>query len=163
MTDTEYVHRITNLTDRDHKRLVERYEELRQEERIAVHGLQTGISQRLKSRKVMSHAPAFYHATFLLAIQLYRTAQSPRLSKRITKKEAAQIDGLQAVHANARKDRKTSVAQVLVEENYALIKILRGGNESWRCIAITLSESGVSISHTSVRNIFRKLEANGGP
>jgi hypothetical protein len=166
MTDTEYVRSITKLTDRDHERLAGYYAKLRPEERIAVHGLQTGISQKLKARKVKSHAPAFYHATFVLAIRKYRVAQNPGLSKRMTKKEAAQIDDLQAVHKRPRRARKASAAQTLVERNYDLVRMLRDEKPrpmSWRDIAEKLTGNDVTISHTALKSIFERLEAEGGP
>ena len=166
MTDIEYIHGITRLTDTDHERLVRHYAKLRPQERIAVHGLQTGISQKLKGRKVKAHAPAFYHATFLLAIREYRMAQNPQLSKRMTKKEAAQIDDLQAVHTKAREGRKASAAQTLVERNYDLIRMLRDETPrpiAWRSIAEKLSAEGRRISHTSVKNLYEKLAKEGGP
>ena len=162
MTDTEYVRSITKLTDRDHERLVGCFAKLRPEERIAVHGLQTGISQKLKGRKVKAHAPAFYHAAFLLAVREYRIAQNPRLSKRMTRKGAAQINGLQAVHTNAKKHRKASAARTLVEKKYSLITMLRDRDESWRSIAAKLSGEDVTISHTGLKSIFERLGANGG-
>ncbi|MGD0658509.1 MAG: hypothetical protein ABSD38_10625 [Syntrophorhabdales bacterium] len=162
MTDTEYVRSITKLTDRDQQLLAGHYAKLRPEERIAVHGLQTGISQKLKGRKAKSHAPAFYHATFLLAVREYRMAQNPRLSKRMTRKEAVEIDGLQAVHANAKKHRKASAARALVEEKYGLIAMLRDRDESWRSIAAKLSGEDVTVSHTGLKSIFERLGANGG-
>ena len=166
MTDAEYVRSITKLTDRDHERLVGCFAKLRPEERIAVHGLQTGISQKLKDRKVKAHAPAFYHATFLLAIRAYRMAQNPQPSKRMTKKEAAQIDDLQAVHKRPRRARKASAAQTLVERNYDLIRMLRDETPKpmdWRGIAEKLSAKGQRISHTSVKNLYEKLAKEGGP
>ncbi len=166
MTDTEYVRSITKLTDRDHERLAGYYAELQPQERIAVHGLQTGISQKLKGRKVKAHAQAFYHATFVLAIRAFRMAQNPQLSKRMTKKEAAQIDDLQAIHKRPRRARKASAAQTLVERNYDLVRMLRDEKPrpmSWRDIAEKLAGNDVTISHTGLKSIFERLEAEGGP
>jgi len=166
MTDIEYIHGITRLADTDHERLVRHYAKLRPQERIAVHGLQTGISQKLKGRKVKAHAPAFYHATFVLAIREYRMAQNPQLSKRMTTKAAAQIGNLQAVHKRPRRARKASAAQTLVERNYDLIKMLREQTPrpmDWRSIAEKLSGNDAKISHTALISIFERLEAEDGP
>jgi len=166
MTDTEYVRTVTKLSDRDHERLVRYYSGLRPRERIAVHGLHTTISRTRSGQKDPSHGVAYYHATFLLAVRAYKTAQNPQLSKRMTKKKAIQIDGLQAVHAKAREGRKASVAQTLVERNYDLIKMLREETPrpmGWRSIAGRLSAKGQRISHTAAKSIWEKLAEEGGP
>jgi len=166
LTDMEYIHTVTRLTDRDHERLVRHYLELRPEERIAVHRLHTRISQKRRNQKDPSHAAAFFHATFLLAIREYRLRQNPSLSKRMTKKEADQIDALRAISGNARPPRKASAAQALVEQNYDFIKTLRDKQprpESWRKIAKKLSGNGQKISHTGLIDIYETIDAEGGP
>ena len=166
MTDIEYMHGITGLSDRDHERLVRRYAELQPQERVAVHGLHTGISQKLKGRKVKAHAAAFYHATFLLAIRRYKISQNPRLSRRMTQEEAGLTDALQATHRKARAPRRSSAAQVIVERHYEDIRIARSREpkpEPWRSIAARLSAEGQRISHTSVKNIYERLAEEGGP
>jgi hypothetical protein len=80
----------------------------------------------------------------------------------MTRKEAVEIDGLQAVHANAKKHRKASAARALVEEKYGLIAMLRDRDESWRSIAAKLSGEDVTVSHTGLKSIFERLGANGG-
>ena len=166
MTDIEYMHGITRLADTDHERLVRHYAKLRPQERIAVHGLHTRISQKLKSRKVKAHAAAYYHATFLLAIRRYKISQNPRLSGRMTQEEADLADALQATHHKARPGRRSSAAQAIVERHYGDIRIARAREpkpESWRSIATRLSAKGQRISHTSVKNLYKKLAKEGGP
>ncbi len=168
MTNIEYVRSVTRLTDSDHERLIEYYARLKPDERIAVHGLHTTISQKRSYQKDTSKIPAYYHATFILAIRQYRIAQNPAApSKRTTKKEAARIDALRDIHRTPKAPRKPSAAQLLVEQNYSYINKLRDKKpkpEPWREIAQKLSsESGLSISHTGLKHIYEKLEEENGP
>ena len=165
MADTEYVRTVTKLSDRDHERLVRYYSGLRPRERVAVHGLHTTISRTRSGQKDPSHGAAYYHATFLLAIREFRTALNPKLSRRMTEKDAARIDALQAIHRKAGAERKPSAAQILVEQHYNLVKTLRDKEPrpmGWRSIAKKLSD-GQKISHTALKYIYEKLESEGGP
>ncbi|MCX5814490.1 MAG: hypothetical protein NT178_18400 [Proteobacteria bacterium] len=168
MTDIEYVRNVTQLTDRDHERLMEYYANLLPEERIAVHGLHTKVSQKRSCQKDNSRTPAYYHATFILAVREYKIAQNPSApSRRMTMKEAGQVDALQKTHRKARASRKPSVVQMLAEQHYCDIKMLRDKQpkpEPWRTIAEKMShQSGHKISHTGLKNIYEKLEEEGGP
>lgn len=168
MTDTEYMRTVTRLSDRDHERLVRYYVKLQPDERIAVHGLQTNISQKRSYQKDLSRIPAYYYATFILAIREYKMVQNQAApSRRITMKYAAQIDALRETHVKARAPRKPSTLQVLVEKNYDDIKKLRSKKpkpEPWRAIAKQLAQRlGKKISHTGLKNIYEKLEEEGGP
>jgi hypothetical protein len=84
----------------------------------------------------------------------------------MSQKEAARTDFLQMTHTEARAGRKASAAQVLVEQDYDAIKALRHKEPravAWRNIAEKLSANGHTISHTALKNIYEKLEAEGGP
>ena len=107
MTDIEYVKTVTRLTDRDHELLVNYYAGLQPEERIAVHGLHTRVAQKQSSHKDSTRTPAYYHATFILAVREYKMAQNPQApSRRTTMKQAIQIDALRETHRKARTPRK---------------------------------------------------------
>jgi hypothetical protein len=162
----EYVRTITGMTDRDHDRMVKYYAGLCPEERASVHGLHTIVSRELSDRKDRTQMSAFFYGTFIVAIRRYKISQNPNLSKRMTQRQAALIGTLQATHRRARPGRPASAAQVIVEEHYEDIRAARARTprpESWRSITARLSAHGQKISHTALKNIWERLEEEGGP
>jgi hypothetical protein len=164
MKSTEYTRSLTSLTDADYGRLLNYYMDLKPEERIEIHRLQTDISHKLSNKYDRAFKGEFYYATFLMAIRKYRMAQSKAaLSHRMSKKEAAEIDREREIRKKARAPRPISKAQAIVEKNFDRIHDLRRQGKSYSNIALELKNDGDSISHSSVRTHYIKLEEEISP
>lgn len=81
--------------DSNHETLLRHYVELEPSERIAVHDLQTKMSQQLGDKFDRAFRAAFYYATLILTVRHYNALRTRKiLNSRMTQKQSEQRDRL---------------------------------------------------------------------